>query len=58
MERYRQKRQGEWDRYKNDAEARERYMKVMAEDFPKDFIRDDEWEYVEAMASGLKHGGR
>lgn len=58
MERYRQKRQAELERYKNDAEARERYMKVMAEDFPKDFIRDDEWDYVDAMASWPKHGGR
>lgn len=30
---------------------RERYMKVMREDFPKDFISDDEWDYIEAMAS-------
>ena len=29
---------------------RERYMKVMAEDFPKDFMSDDEWDYIEAMA--------
>ena len=26
-------------------------MKVMAEDFPKDFLSDDEWDYIEAMAS-------
>lgn len=32
-------------------EQRERYMKVMAEDFPKDFLSDDEWDYIEAMAS-------
>lgn len=31
-------------------ERRERYYKVMAEDFPKDFISDDEWDYIEAMA--------
>ena len=31
-------------------EQRERYMKVMAEDFPKDFLSDDEWDYIEAMA--------
>lgn len=31
-------------------EQRERYMKVMREDFPKDFISDDEWDYIEAMA--------
>ena len=35
-------------------EQRERYMKVMREDFPKDFISDDEWDYIEAMASGPK----
>lgn len=29
---------------------RERYMKAMAEDFPKDFMSDDEWDYIEAMA--------
>lgn len=29
---------------------RERYMKVMAQDFPKDFMSDDEWDYIEAMA--------
>lgn len=28
----------------------ERYMKVMTEDFPKDFMSDDEWDYIEAMA--------
>ena len=35
-------------------EQRERYMKVMREDFPKDFISDDEWDYIEAMASWSK----
>ena len=35
-------------------EQRERYMKVMREDFPKDFISDDEWDYIEAMASRPK----
>ena len=33
-------------------EQQERYMKVMAEDFPKDFLSDDEWDYIEAMARG------
>ena len=33
-------------------EQRERYMKVMAEDFPKAFLSDDEWDYIEAMAKG------
>lgn len=33
-------------------EQRKRYMKVMAEDFPKDFLSDDEWDYIEAMAKG------
>ena len=33
-------------------EQRERYMKVMQEDFPKDFLSDDEWDYIEAMAKG------
>ena len=36
---------------KQEPEARERYMKVMAEDFPKDFLSDDEWDYIDAMAS-------
>lgn len=31
-------------------EARERYWKVMAEDFPKDFLSDNEWDYIEALA--------
>ena len=31
-------------------EQQERYMKVMAEDFPKDFLSDDEWDYIETMA--------
>ena len=35
---------------KQSPDERERYMKVMAEDFPKDFISDDEWDYIEAMA--------
>ena len=37
------------DRCEQEME-RERYMKVMAQDFPKDFISDDEWDYIEAMA--------
>ena len=37
---------------KRELEARERYMKVMQEDFPKDFLSDDEWDYIEAMAKG------
>lgn len=37
---------------KQESEARERYMKVMAEDFPKDLLDDDEWDYIEAMAKG------
>ncbi len=37
---------------KQELEARERYMKVMQEDFPKDFLSDDEWDYIEAMAKG------
>ena len=36
---------------KQSPDKRERYMKVMAEDFPKDFLSDDEWDYIEAMAS-------
>ena len=43
---------------KASQESRSRYMKVMTEDFPKDFISDDEWDYVEAMASWPKHGGQ
>ncbi len=35
-----------------EEERRERYYKIMAEDFPKDFISDDEWDYIEAMARG------
>lgn len=41
----------------SDEEAekqRERYFKVMREDFPKDFISDDEWDYIEAMATWKK----
>ena len=37
---------------KQELETRERYMKVMQEDFPKDFLSDDEWDYIEAMAKG------
>ena len=36
----------------DNEEQRERYKKVMAEDFPKDFLSDDEWDYIEAMAKG------
>ena len=36
---------------KQESEACARYIKVMAEDFPKDFLSDDEWDYIEAMAS-------
>ena len=43
------------DKPSQDCEdLRERYMKVMREDFPKDFISDDEWDYIEAMASDPK----
>lgn len=35
-------------------EARERYWKVMAQDFPKDFISDDEWDYIESLATWPK----
>lgn len=34
----------------DNEEQRERYRKVMQEDFPKDFLSDDEWDYIEAMA--------
>lgn len=37
---------------KQSPDDRERYMKVMAEDFSKDFLSDDEWDYIEAMAQG------
>ena len=36
--------------HREQEKQRERYMKVMAEDFPKDFMSDDEWDYIEAMA--------
>ena len=36
--------------HREQERQRERYMKVMAEDFPKDFMSDDEWDYIEAMA--------
>ena len=41
-------------RLQEEEERCERYYKVMAEDFPKDFISDDEWDYIEAMASWPK----
>ncbi len=41
-------------RLQEEEERRERYFTVMAEDFPKDFIGDDEWDYIEAMASWSK----
>ena len=41
-------------RLQEEEERRERYFKVMAEDFPKDFMSDDKWDYIEAMASGPK----
>ena len=34
---------------KDCEEQRERYMKVMAEDFPNDFLSDDEWDYIEGF---------
>ena len=34
---------------RRDEEARERYFKVMAEDFPNDFLSDDEWDYIEGF---------
>ena len=41
-------------RLQEEEKRRERYYKVMAEDFPKDFISDDEWDYIEAMAGWPK----
>ena len=31
-------------------EQEERYRQVMAEDYPYDFLSDDEWDYIEAMS--------
>ena len=31
-------------------EQEERYRQVMAEDYPVDFLSDDEWDYIEAMS--------
>ena len=41
-------------RLQEEEERCERYYKVMAEDFHKDFISDDEWDYIETMASWPK----
>lgn len=30
---------------------KERYERAMRQDFPKDFVSDDEWDFIEAMAS-------
>ena len=46
----------EWRKEKKQAKAREkeeqeeRYRQVMAEDYPVDFLSDDEWDYIEAMS--------
>ena len=46
----------EWRKEKKQAKAREkeeqeeRYRQVMAEDYPADFLSDDEWDYIEAMS--------
>ena len=35
---------------REDEERKERYRQVMAEDYPVDFLSDDEWDYIEAMS--------
>ena len=35
---------------REDEEQKERYRQVMAEDYPVDFLSDDEWDYIEAMS--------
>lgn len=37
---------------------RDRYMQVMRQDYPKDFIPDDEWDFIEAMASAGKQSNQ
>ena len=46
-ERRREKKQAK-AREKEDRE--ERYRQVMAEDYPYDFLSDEEWDYIEAMS--------
>ena len=48
---YAKKNKAQKPDYREQEMERERYMKVMAQDFPKDFISDDEWDYIEAMAN-------
>ena len=47
---YAKKSKAQTPDHREEEMERERYMKVMAQDFPKDFISDDEWDYIEAMA--------
>ena len=35
---------------REDEARKERYRQVMAEDYPVDFLSDDEWDYIEAMS--------
>ena len=46
-ERRREKKQ---TKTQEETEQEERYRQVMAEDFPYDYLSDDEWDYIEAMS--------
>ena len=35
---------------REDEERKERYRQAMAEDYPYDYLSDDEWDYIEAMS--------
>ena len=35
---------------REETEQQERYRQVMAEDYPVDYLSDDEWDYIEAMS--------
>ena len=45
-ERRREKKEKE----REDEERKKRYGQVMAEDYPVDYLSDDEWDYIEAMS--------
>ena len=46
-ERRREKKQ---TKTQEETEQQERYSQVMAEDFPYDYLSDEEWDYIEAMS--------
>ena len=45
-----ERRKEKKEKEREDEERKKRYGQVMAEDYPYDFLSDEEWDYIEAMS--------